>query len=65
MKNYERFGGQLLQTNKKYSHLKQKKKDKIAVWMYEETKRYYEKTGKMPEQHHDTDVVDAVYPLKN
>ncbi|MCD8082595.1 MAG: NUDIX domain-containing protein [Clostridiales bacterium] len=61
MKNHKKIDGKLLQTNKKYSQLKQKQKDKIAVWMYEETRKYYERTGKYPVEHHDDEVVDAVY----
>lgn len=41
MKNHEMVDGKLLQTNKKYSQLKQKQKDKIAVWMYEETRNMF------------------------
>ncbi len=58
---HDMIDGKLLQTNKKYSQLKQKQKDKIAVWMYEETRKYYERTGKYPIEHHDDEVVDAVY----
>lgn len=61
MKRHEWVDGQLLQTDKKYAHLKLKQKEKIAAWMYEETLKYYKATGKMPEQHHDDEVVDAVY----
>lgn len=61
MKNHEYVDGRLLQTNKKYSHLKLKQKERIAAWMYQETLAYYKRTGKMPLQHHDEEVVDAVY----
>lgn len=61
MKNHERIDGRLLQTNKRYSNLKQKQKDTIAAWMYEETKRYYEKTGKYSDGYHSAAIVDAVY----
>lgn len=54
--------GKLLQTDKKYSHLKLKQKEKIYLWMFEETKRYHDKNGKCPEKkHEDAAVVDAVY----
>ncbi len=42
-KNHKMIDGKLLQTDKKYSHLKLKQKEKIAEWMYLETKAYYEK----------------------
>ena len=35
--------GKLPQTDKKYAHLKLKQKEKIAEWMYMETRNYYEK----------------------
>ena len=47
-KNHKMIDGKLLQTDKKYSHLKLKQKEKIAEWMYLETKAYYEKTIHFP-----------------
>ena len=44
--------GKLLQTDKKYSHLKLKQKEKIAEWMYLETKAYYEKNYTFPGNTH-------------
>ena len=41
MKNHEWVDGQLLQTNKKYSHLKQAQKDKIHRWMYHAYKQFF------------------------
>lgn len=35
--------GRLLQTNKKYSQLKMKQKEKIAEWMFQATRDYYMK----------------------
>lgn len=54
--------GRLLQTDKKYSHLKLKQKEKIYAWMYEETKLYHDRNGKFPEKKdEDAAVVSAVY----
>ncbi|EJV26587.1 hypothetical protein HMPREF1340_02310 [Enterococcus faecalis ERV73] len=47
-KNYKMIDGRLLQTDKKYSHLKQK--EKIYTWMYEEAKLYHDRNGKCPKQ---------------
>ena len=47
-KNHKMIDGKLLQTDKKYSHLKLKQKEKIAEWMYLETKAYYEKNYTFP-----------------
>ena len=48
-KNHEFRDGKLLQTDKKYSRLKQKQKDQIAEWMYLETRAYYEKHYVFPD----------------
>ena len=40
-KNHEMIDGKLLQTDKKYSQLKLKQKEKIAEWMFQATKDYY------------------------
>ena len=61
MKNHKVVDGHLLQTNKKYSHLKLKQKNRIAEWMYQETKAYYEKQYVFPDEEHLDDVVKKVY----
>lgn len=53
--------GKLLQTDKKYSHLKLKQKEKIAEWMYLETKAYYEKYYTFPGDKHIGVVVSKIY----
>ena len=57
MKNHKVIDGHLLQNNKKYSHLKLKQKNRIAEWMYQETKEYYEKQYVFPDEEHLDDVV--------
>lgn len=42
-KNHKMIDGRLLQTNKKYSQLKMKQKEKIAEWMFQATRDYYMK----------------------
>lgn len=42
-KNHEITDGRLVQTDKKYSHLKLKQKEKIAEWMFQETRDFYTK----------------------
>ena len=61
MKNHEMVDGQLLQTNKKYAHLKLKQKEKIAEWMYEATKKYFEENDAFPTDKEMNDVVEVVY----
>lgn len=60
-KNHKIIDGKLLQTDKKYSHLKLKQKDKIAEWMYLETRAYYEKNYVFPDDKHLDEVVSKVY----
>lgn len=42
-KNHEMIDEKLLQTDKKYSQLKLKQKEKIADWMFQATRDYYTK----------------------
>ena len=60
MKNHEWVDGKLLQTNKKYSHLKQKQKERIYQWMYDAYKSVYKKSGKHPDDKEDDRIVSAV-----
>lgn len=61
-KNHKVIDGRLLQTDKKYSNLKLKQKEKIHMWMYEETKLYHDRNGKCPaKKDEDAAVIDAVY----
>jgi len=60
-KNHKMIDGRLLQMDKKYSQLKLKQKEKIAAWMYEETKSYYQQHDKMPEGKACSGVVERVY----
>lgn len=55
------MNGQLLQMDKKYSALKQKQKEKIGQWMYDETLVFYNENHKMPMGHRSDDIVDKVY----
>lgn len=47
-KNHKMVAGRLLQTDKKYSNLKMRQKEKINVWLNEEIRRYYKETGMLP-----------------
>ena len=42
-KNHEMIDGKLLQTDKKYSQLKLKQKEKIADWMFQEPETIIQK----------------------
>ena len=60
-KNHKMIDGRLLQTNKKYSQLKMKQKEKIAEWMFQATRDYYMKKCTFPSDKHLEEVVDSVY----
>ncbi len=61
MKNHMMVDGQLLQTNKKYSQLKQKQKQKISSWMYEATKEFYDTHHEFPTDKDVEAILDKVY----
>ncbi len=64
MKNHKIVDGKLLQTNKKYSHLKLKQKEKIHQWMYQSYRDYYLETGKYPnEKDHDVILETVLYKI--
>lgn len=47
-KNHKMIDGRLLQTDKKYSQLKIKQKEKIAEWMFQAIREYYMKKCTFP-----------------
>ena len=55
-KNHKMIDGRLLQTNKKYSQLKMKQKEKIAEWMFQATRDYYMKKCTFPSDKHLEEV---------
>ena len=60
-KNHEMIDGKLLQTDKKYSQLKLKQKEKIADWMFQATRDYYTKKYVFPNEKHLEEMVNSVY----
>lgn len=61
MKNHVWVDGQLRQTNKQFSDLKQKQKEQIPQWMKEETEVFYRLHQRYPVGRQSEDVVDNVY----
>ena len=61
MKNHVWVDGQLRQTNKQFSALKQKQKEQITQWLKEETEAYYKLHQRYPVGRQSEDVVDNVY----
>ena len=60
MKHHIYADGQLLQVNKKFSQLKERQKDKIAQWLFEEYRLICGDSGKRPDKAEDEVIVDAV-----
>lgn len=52
--------GKFLQTNKKYSHLKLKQKEKIHQWMYESYRDYYLETRQYPNEKDCDSILEPV-----
>lgn len=61
MKNHVWVDGQLRQTNKQFSDLKQKQKEQITQWMREKTGAFYRLHQRYPVGRQSEDVVDNVY----
>lgn len=57
MKNHIMVDGRLLQTNKRFSDLKEKQKTKIAEWSYQGYREFYLKNGRLPRKHEDEDLL--------
>lgn len=60
MKNHRIVNGQLLQTNKKFSHLNQDQKNRIAEWIYKEYRSICVTHGRVPNKDEDAHIVSSV-----
>ena len=60
MKNHQLANGKLLQTNKKFSHLKIKQKEQITQWLYEAYRRNVLTSGKPPSGKTDASIITWV-----
>ena len=65
MKNHIKVGGKLLQTNKKWSHLKQKQREWIATTTKNEYDRYIATHKKTPGKSGKLEIIDTVYDKIN
>ena len=59
-KNHQIINGRLLQTDKPFSQLKQKQKEKINEWLYQEYRALYHQIGKVPDARHNDKILSAV-----
>ena len=53
--------GRLLQTDKRFSALKETQKAKIAEWFYEAYRRCYAESGKLPGRQEDDTILGYVF----
>ena len=61
-KNHELIDGRLLQTNKKFSKLKESQKNLIAEWLYEECLEFFKQTKRFPSSKNEKEIIlDVVY----
>jgi hypothetical protein len=60
MKNHEHVNGQILQTNKKWSHLKQNQKNLIAGWLQEEYRGFIVMYLRKPKRYEEEYMLDSV-----
>ena len=65
MKSHVRVGGKLLQTNKKWSHLKQKQREWISTTTKNEYDRYIATHQKTPGKSGKAEIIDNVYDKIN
>ena len=60
-KNHVMTDRGLLQTDKKFSALKERQKMKIAEWMYEAFRKCYVETGKISDKRKEGEVLGYVF----
>ena len=60
-KNHQMSGGRLLQTDKRYSQLKERQKEKIGMWMYEATYEFYKEHRDIPKGKDQEEILQKIY----
>ena len=59
-KNHKKVDGKLPRTDKQFRHLKQRQKETISTWLYEEYRRLWIEKGQEPHKHNNKEIVAAV-----
>lgn len=59
-KNHKKVGGKLLRTDKQFRHLKQRQKEAVSLWLYEEYRRLWFEKGHEPHKRNNWKIVAAV-----
>lgn len=60
MKKHQLVNGRLLQSNKKFSHLKEHQKEQISQWLYEVYRSSSVANGQSPAGENNDDIIAAV-----
>lgn len=61
MKNHKMVGGKLLQTNKKWSHLKMKQREEIYEYLKEEYRKFFKENNRLPNKEDKKVILNNVY----
>lgn len=56
----KKVDGKLLRTDKQFRHLKQRQKETISTWLYEEYRRLWIEKGQEPHKYNNREIVAAV-----
>ena len=59
-KNHKKVDGKLLRTDKQFRHLKQRQKETVSTWLYEEYRRLWIEKGQEPHKQNNREIVAAV-----
>ncbi|CUB57915.1 hypothetical protein BN2127_JRS10_04316 [Bacillus subtilis] len=65
MKNHVKVNDKLLQTNKKWSHLRQKQKERIADWLRTEHHVFVQTHHRTPKKKEHDDILSVVMDKVN
>ena len=63
MKNHVKVGGKLLQTNKTWSHLKQKQQEWILQTARKQYDRFLQERGKLPVEGSKKQLIEDIYAI--
>ena len=61
MKNHKLVNGQLVKTNKTFSDLNGKQKEKISQWLYESYLKFYKENSRIPIKKDDNVILEYVF----
>ena len=65
MKNHKLTNGQLLKTNKTFSDLKMKQKEKINQWLHESYLKFYKENFRIPTKKDDNVILEYIFEKIN